>query len=294
MVSPAKRASRVASVDALRGVVMIVMALDHVRDFFHVGAMSFSPTDLSRTSIVLFLTRWVTHFCLPVFMFAAGIGAFLFGRNRMRAQLSRFLLTRGLWFSALELTVMQLAYNFNPAPRFMVPLLILWIFGTCLILMAGLVYLRFRWLAVFGLTVIILHDALDSIRASQFGAGALVWNLLHQPGIVSLAGKPVLVSYTLLPWIGVMAAGFCFGRVLELDPLKRRRILWTLGSGLTIAFFVVRAINRYGDPVRWTHQQSVAFTVLSFLNCTKYPASLDFLLMTLGPAILLLAYFDCL
>jgi uncharacterized membrane protein len=294
MVSPAKRASRVASVDALRGVVMIVMALDHVRDFFHVGAMSFSPTDLSRTSIVLFLTRWVTHFCLPVFMFAAGIGAFLFGRNRMRAQLSRFLLTRGLWFSALELTVMQLAYNFNPAPRFMVPLLILWIFGTCLILMAGLVYLPFRWLAVFGLTVIILHDALDSIRASQFGAGALVWNLLHQPGIVSLAGKPVLVSYTLLPWIGVMAAGFCFGRVLELDPLKRRRILWTLGSGLTIAFFVVRAINRYGDPVRWTHQQSVAFTVLSFLNCTKYPASLDFLLMTLGPAILLLAYFDCL
>ena len=292
MTSPAKRSPRVASVDALRGVVMIVMALDHVRDFFHVGAMSFSPTDLSRTTPALFLTRWVTHFCLPVFMFAAGVGVFFLKRGRTQTQRSRFLLTRGLWFIVLELTVMQLAYNFNPAPRFLVPLLILWIFGSCLVLMAGLVYLPLRWLTVLSLAVIVLHDSLDSIRASQFGSGALVWNFLHQPGIVSLAGRPVLVSYTLLPWIGVMAAGFCFGRILELEPLRRRRILLTLGSALTIAFVIIRAINRYGDAVRWAYQQSGTFTVLSFLNCTKYPASLDFLLMTLGPAFLLLAYFD--
>ena len=174
----------------------------------------------------------------------------------------------------------------------MVPLLILWIFGSCMVLMAALVYLPYPWLAAFGLAVIILHDGLDSVRASQFGSAALAWNFLHQPGIVSLAGRPVLVSYTLLPWIGVMAAGFCFGRVLELEPVRRRRILLTLGSALMIAFVVVRAVNRYGDAVRWTHQHSTAFTILAFLNCTKYPASLDFLLMTLGPALLLLASFD--
>ena len=287
-----KPVSRLSSIDALRGAVMIIMCLDHVRDFFHVGAMSFSPTDLSQTTPVLFFTRWITHFCLPVFMFAAGMGVFLYGRSHAPAQLSRFLWTRGLWFIVLELTVMQLAYNFNFSWRFLILLLILWIFGICMLAMAALVYLPVRLLVVLSVAVILLHNCLDGIRAAQFGSGAWAWNLLHQPGVISVAGKLVLVTYTFVPWIAVMAAGHCFGQVFQLEHAVRRRIMLRLGLALIVAFIALRVLNHYGDPAPWAHQKSAVFTVLSFLNCTKYPGSLDFILMTLGPALLLLAFFD--
>lgn len=271
---------------------MILMALDHVRDFFHIGAMSFSPTDLTKTTPVLFLTRWITHFCLPVFMFAAGLGAFLFGQRHTQMQLSRFLWTRGLWFILLELTVMRLSYNFNFSFRFMVLLLILWIFGVCMIAMAALIHLPVRGLATLSLTVLVFHNCLDSVKVAEFGSRAWAWNLLHQPGVFLVAGTPVLVTYTFVPWIAVIAAGYCFGWVFLLELAARRRIMVKLGLALTIAFVVVRAVNVYGDPAPWAHQKSGVFTVLSFLNCTKYPASLDFLLMTLGPSLLVLAYLD--
>jgi uncharacterized membrane protein len=294
MESAAKPLPRLQSIDVLRGSVMVVMALDHVRDFFHRDAALFLPTDLTRTTPLLFFTRWITHFCLPVFMFAAGMGAYLWWRRsgRSRGQLSRFLLTRGLWFILLELTVMQLAYNFNFSSRNIVLLLILWIFGVCMILMAVLIYLPLQWLAVFSVAVIVLHDSLNRFSPSQFGSSAWVWNLIHQPGIVKLAGRQFLISYTVLPWIGVMAGGFCFARLFELDGARRRRIMLRIGLGATAAFLIIRAINHYGDPVPWSAQKSAVFTLLSFLNCTKYPASLDFLLMTLGPAILVMAWLD--
>jgi uncharacterized membrane protein len=290
--SLAKPGTRLLSVDALRGLVMIIMALDHVRDFFHASAAVFSPTDLSRTTPILFFTRWITHFCLPVFMFLAGTGVYLYGRNRTKGQLSRFLWTRGLWFIALELTVMRFAYNFNFSPRFLILLLILWIFGICMVAMAALVYMPMRWPAALSVAVIVLHNCLDGIRAQQFGSAAWSWNLLHQPGIITVAGKPALVTYTFLPWIAVMAAGFCFGRIFQLDAEARRRLMLRLGLAMSIAFVALRTVNHYGDPAPWAHQKSAVFTVLSFLNCTKYPGSLDFLLMTLGPALLALAWFD--
>jgi uncharacterized membrane protein len=290
--SLAKPGTRLLSIDALRGLVMIIMALDHVRDFFHADAMVFSPTDLARTTPVLFFTRWMTHYCLPVFMFAAGMGVYLYGRSHSKGELSRFLWTRGLWFIALELTVMRFAYNFNFSLRFLILLLILWIFGICLLAMAVLVYVPMRWLAALSVAVIVLHNCLDTLRAQQFGPAAWVWNLLHQPGVIPLAGKMALVTYTFLPWIAVMAAGFCFGRVFQLEPAARRRIMLRLGLAMTIAFIALRALNHYGDPAPWAHQKSALFTVLSFLNCSKYPGSLDFLLMTLGPALLVLAWFD--
>jgi uncharacterized membrane protein len=280
--------------DALRGAVMILMALDHVRDFFHQGAMSFSPTDLARTTPILFLTRWVTHFCLPIFMFAAGSGSYLWQRQRNHTQreLSRFLWTRGLWFVVLELTVMQLAYNFNVSPRYLILLLILWIFGICMILMAALIHLPAPWLLGASVAAIALHNCLDGIGAARFGYAGWLWNMIHQPGVVRLAGRPVLVSYTLLPWLAVMAAGFCFGPVLLWQPAARQRFMRRMGFAMVIAFLVLRIANLYGDPARWSVQKSVVFTGLSLLNCTKYPASLDFLLMTLGPALLALAYLD--
>ncbi|HKF19976.1 MAG TPA: heparan-alpha-glucosaminide N-acetyltransferase domain-containing protein [Candidatus Angelobacter sp.] len=284
--------SRVSSIDVLRGAVMIIMALDHVRDFFHAGAMTFSPTDLRQTTPVLFFTRWITHFCLPVFVFTAGLGVFFYARSRTKSQVARFLWTRGLWFIVLELTVMQFAYTFSFSSSFLIFLLILWIFGICMLAMSALVYLPMRWLATVSVVVIVCHNLLDGIGAAKFGSGAWVWNLLHQPGVISVAGRPVLVTYTFLPWVGVLAAGFCFGRVFLLESAARRRIIAGVGVAFTIAFFVLRALNRYGDPAPWVRQHSQIFTALSFLNCTKYPGSLDFLLMTLGPALLALAWLD--
>lgn len=294
MDNRSKPGSRLTSLDALRGGVMILMALDHVRDFFHAGAMSFSPTDLAKTTTILFFTRWITHFCLPVFMFAAGAGAYLWWRqgDHTKRQLSDFLWTRGVWFVLLELTVMQLSYSFNLSPRFPVLLLILWIFGICMIVMAALVYLRMSWLLLVSVSAIALHNCLDGIQASRFGSGAWLWNIFYQPGVFTVTGKSILVTYTLLPWAAVMAAGFCFGQILCWEPAVRVRMMRKLGFAAVTAFTALRALNRYGDPTPWSFQRSPAFTVLSFLNCTKYPASLEFLLMTLGPALLVLAYLD--
>jgi uncharacterized membrane protein len=288
-----ERTGRVGAIDAVRGAVMILMALDHVRDFFHRAAMSSSPTDLATTTPALFMTRWVTHFCAPVFMFTAGLGAFLWWKNnRTLKQLSQFQLTRGLWLVGLELTVMRLAYNFDFSQRYPIFLLVLWVLGAGMVGMAALVWLPGRWLAVSSLAVIALHNLLDGVNASQFGSGAGAWNLLHQAGAFTVAGQVVIVGYPLVPWIAVMAAGFCFGRVFLMVPPVRRRYLLRIGSALTLAFVVIRVLNTYGDPAPWSTQSSPTYTVLSFLNASKYPPSLAFLLMTLGPALLALAYFD--
>ncbi len=222
---------RLPGIDMLRGFVMITMALDHVRDFFNRDAMMFSPTDLARTTPVLFLTRWITHFCLPVFMFCAGIGMFLWReRGRTSSQLSGFLFTRGLWFVLLELTVMQFAYDFNMSDKYFVLLLILWIFGICMMIMALLVHLPLRLLALVSLAVIALHNLLDGVESSKFGSAAWVWRALHQPGVTLLAGRQILITYTVLPWIGVMAAGFCFGRLYTLEGEVRRRFMVWIGA----------------------------------------------------------------
>jgi uncharacterized membrane protein len=286
-------ARRVVAIDAIRGIVMVLMALDHVRDFVHRGAMSYSPTDLAKTTTALFLTRWVTHVCAPVFMFTAGMGAFLWRQQgRTRQQLSTFLLTRGFWLLVLELTVMRLAYNFDFSRRYPLLLLVLWALGACMILLAALVWLPLRVLAVLSIAVVTLHNCLDPVRAAQFGDNAGIWNVIHEAGAFRLAGTTVILGYPLVPWIAVMALGFCFGRVFLMESSLRRRYLVVIGVASTLAFVVIRALNRYGDPVPWSTQSSAIDTALSFLNTTKYPPSLAFLLMTLGPALLALAYFD--
>ena len=282
---------RLQSVDALRGLVMIIMALDHVRDFFHYGAMTFQPDDLSRTTAALFFTRWVTHICAPVFMFTAGLGAFFWlSRGRTKGQLSAFLVKRGLWLVLLDLTVIRLAMTFSMTSGVLL-VSVLWALGWSMVVLALLVHLPFRVLTVVSIAVIALHNSLDAIMAEQLGPFAGFWNMLHQLGVFQVAGASVLISYPLIPWFAVMAAGFCFGKVFELDPPERRRIMVGLGLAMTVAFIVIRAANIYGDPQPWT-TTFPGMTVLSFLRTTKYPPSLDFLLMTLGPALLLLARFD--
>jgi len=272
---------------------MIIMALDHTRDFFHAAAKSFSPTDLTHTYPFLFFTRWITHFCAPVFTFSAGLGAFLWlQRGRTKAQLSSFLLTRGIWLIFLELTVMRFAYNFNFSSHFPVLLLVFWELGACMVVLAALVRLPYSLLTFLSVAVMVLHNCLDRINAASFGHYAPLWNLLHQPGAFPVLGLFIVVGYPLIPWITVMSAGFCFGRVFLLEPATRQKIILTTGGALILAFLILRTANVYGDPAPWSSQHSAIFTLLSFLNCTKYPPSLLYLLMTLGPALILLALLD--
>lgn len=273
---------------------MVIMALDHVRDFIHRAAMTQSPTDLATTTPVLFMTRWVTHVCAPVFMLTAGLGAyFWWQQGRTRGQLSGFLLTRGLWLIALELTVMRAAYNFNFSLQIPFLLIVLWVLGACMVGLAALVWLPARVLAVLSVLAIALHNVFDPVRPAQFGGAAWLWNVLHQPGAFRVGDAFVIVGYPVVPWIAVMALGFCMGPILSKpDAGARARRLATIGLASLAAFVAVRALNVYGDPAPWSAQPSVVNTALSFLNTTKYPPSLLFLLMTMGPALLVLAWFD--
>ena len=283
---------RLQQIDILRGGIMVIMALDHVRDFFHSAALQFPPENLARTTPAIFFTRWITHFCAPVFMFCAGLGAFLWmQRGRTKRELSRFLLTRGLWLIVLELTVSRLAFYFNFDFSF-IALIVIWALGCSMLLLAALIYLPVPWLATLSIVMIAGHNLLDRFPAAAFGSLAPLWNVIHQPGIFPIGKRLVLVAYPLLPWVGVMALGYCFGQVFLWEPPRRKRWLVRTGIAITVAFVVLRWINVYGNPLPWSRQHSAVFTVISFLNCTKYPPSLLFLLMTLGPALLALGLLE--
>lgn len=284
---------------------MIVMMLDHTRDFVHNAAFQFDPADLSRTNVALFLTRWITHFCAPVFVFLAGTGTFLqLSRGKSKADLSRFLVTRGIWLIVLELTLVRLGMWFTWDIRMLGFLQVIWVIGVSMIVLAALIHLPVKVAGGFGLAVIALHNLLDGYRVASWhgpgtpvpGFGAKIWMVLHQAfepfPIVGFPSPVVIVIYPLVPWIGVMAAGYAFGRLYELDAQRRRRLLLIIGGATTVLFIFLRAINIYGDPSQWSTQKNAVFTVLSFINTTKYPPSLLFLLMTLGPSMLALAAFE--
>ena len=288
---------RIDSIDILRGVVMVVMALDHTRDFF--THLRFEPEDLANTYYALFFTRWVTHFCAPLFFFLAGTGASFYGRRRTPAELSRFLWTRGLWLIFLEFTVVGTAWTFQfPFGFFGV----IWALGTSMVLMAAAVRMPIRWLGALSVVMIAGHDLLDGIRPKQFGSWAWVWTLLHVRGGVLLPFHIwQFVLFQIVPWVGVMGAGYAFGTVYTFEPERRRKLIARLGLGLTLAFVLLRITNLYGNPPLglggvsqgdWHIQPTVEKTVILFLDVEKYPPSLQFLLMTLGPSLLLLAWLE--
>ena len=296
---------RIDSVDLLRGIVMVIMMLDHTRDFVHSGALLFDPLDLSKTTVSLFLTRWITHYCAPVFVFLAGTGAYLqFARGKSKRALSRFLITRGLWLIILEVTVVRAAAFFNLDPRFLLFLQVIWVIGFSMIVLAALIHLPLRVVAAFGLLMIAVHNYFDRYPATPWRGpgtavpswGAKLWMLLHQPGLFPIGPKfpspLVFVLYPLVPWIGVMAVGYAFGALYKKDSPSRKRLLLILGSAATLLFVLIRAIDKYGEPQHWSRQKNFVFTILSFINTTKYPPSLDYLLMTIGPAIIALYFFE--
>ena len=283
-----ERPARIVSVDVLRGLVMAVMALDHTRDFF--SNTGFNPRDVTEPA--LFLTRWVTHICAPTFIFLAGLSAFLYGRGRKVRDLSRFLLIRGLWLILIDFTLIKFGWRFEFDP-FRMTGGIIFVIGISMIALAALVWLP-RWV-IAGLTLIMIagHNLLDSIRADELGGASWAWHLLHEPGRIYLGdGAPLYVLYPLIPWIGVMTAGYLLGPVMQLDARPRQRVLFQLGAAITLGFIILRATNLYGDPASWMVQETWLGTLLSFLNCEKYPPSLLYLMMTLGPALMLLAAFE--
>jgi uncharacterized membrane protein len=284
--APVQRRTRVDSIDIARGVVMILMALDHVRDFF--GAPG-DPTNPAQASALLFFTRWVTHLCAPVFFLLAGTSAYLSRRRDDTSALSRFLFTRGLWLIVLELTVVRcFGYQFNFDYQ-VTMLIILWAIGWSMVGLSALVYLPRRGVAAVGIVLIAAHNLTDSIAPRSLGRLAALWSVLHVPGVILAAPQHIVfVAYPLIPWIGVAAVGYGLGPVFEWTAERRRKFLLRLGCALTLAFVLLRFANVYGDPVPWTAQASSGRTLLSFLNATKYPPSLLYLLMTLGPASLLL------
>jgi uncharacterized membrane protein len=285
--------------------MMVLMLLDHTRLYFHSDSQHIDPTNLSQTNAALFLTRWITHIVAPVFVFLAGTGTYLqISRGKNRNELSRFLLTRGLLLILLEFTIVRLGLTFHlDYGSFFGSMQVIWAIGVSMTALAGLIYLPLPIIAGFGVAMIASHNLLDSIRVIPWkGAGSpvpglfdVLWLLLHQPGRFLVCGYPcpsVFVLYPLIPWIGVMAAGFTFGIIYEMDPKWRRWSLFCLGLALMLAFVVIRWNNAYGDPNPWEVQTNSLFTIFSFLNATKYPVSLLFLLMTLGPAMILLAWLE--
>jgi uncharacterized membrane protein len=275
-----KRA-RLESVDVVRGVIMIIMALDHTRDFF--GAPG-SPTNLATASIALFFTRWITNICAPVFFLLTGTGAWLSLRKRTKPELSRFLFTRGLWLIFLDLVLFRcLAVQFNFDYHTTV-ITVLWALGWAMIVLSLLVHLPTSAVTAFGVVMIATHNLLDSIKSTN-----PLWSILHSPNVIlATQGHTVLLAYPLIPWVGVTAVGYGLGQIYAWEPARRRAFLLRIGLVFTIGFVLLREINIYGDASRWTTQRTSVYTILSFLNTTKYPPSLLFLLMTLGPALLLL------
>jgi uncharacterized membrane protein len=281
--------TRIGSIDLLRGVVMVIMALDHVRDYFHYDAFFYDPADPDRTNTVLFWTRFITHFCAPVFVFLAGTSAFFVGQRKSGKSLSVWLLKRGLWLVIAELTIIKFAWTFA-LDYSTILIQVIWALGIGMIFLALCIQLPKKWVIAMCILGIAAHNLLDGyMPASDFPAG--VWSILHVQNILNI-GTRLFVAYPLVPWIFVMPLGYYFGQ-LYLPGVQagvRTRRLFQLGILATALFFVLRILNIYGDPAPWSAEGNLASTVLSFFNVTKYPPSLLFLLITLGPSLLFLAF----
>jgi len=278
--------NRIESIDLLKGLVMVIMALDHTRDYFHASAFFFDPNNPEFTTIPLFLTRWISNFCAPIFCFLAGLSAFFIGRRKSTNEVSMFLLKRGLWLIFIEMTIVNFAWYFDI--QFRTPgLLVIWSLGISMLVLAALVHLPYKAILIFSIVLIFGHNLFDSVHFEGF-----FWSALHEMRIFNLQdGNKLYLDYPVIPWIAVMSLGFCFGKLYEpsFDPVKRKKMLNILGISSIVAFVLLRSINQYGDLVSWKEYPTAIQTGMSFLAATKYPPSLIYLLMTLGPAFLFLA-----
>jgi len=283
--------NRITSIDFLRGTIMIIMALDHVRDYLYSGSFFNDPLDLTKTSSIVFFTRWITHFCAPIFMLLAGTSAYLIGQKKTKKELSIFLLKRGLWLIFLEMIVTNFGWNFNITfPMFF--FITIWALGLSMIILAGLIHLPKKLILTVSIIIIAGHDLLDGIHVPGNSLPAFGWSLLHDQQFFTWHKEMLLVGYPIIPLFAVMSLGYCLGALYETgyDAQKRQKNLLIMGGLAMVVFVVLRYSNLYGDPVKWSTQKDAFFTFLSFLNVNKYPPSLLYLLVTLGAASLFLAF----
>jgi len=287
-------AVRIGSIDLMRGIVMIIMAIDHVRDFW--DPTPYDPADLSKASAALFLTRWITHFCAPTFMFLAGTSAWLWARNTgaTRGAQQRFLLSRGLWLVFLELTVITFSWRFDFNGIIMQ---VIWALGWCMVILAGLLWLPRRAIAAVGLLLVFGHNTLDGLHFKDFAVNGQIWgwawSALHEFHVAQVGSLQVALGYPLVPWCGVMALGYCFGELLEQPAQMRDRWMRILGAAAIVLFLALRLSNVYGEAQLWQpNPRGLLYSALGVLNVTKYPPSLLYLLMTLGPVLLLLPWLE--
>lgn len=291
MSAPAPARRRLDYLDYVRGLAIVLMALDHTRDFWGVGDFG-APENPAAATPAAFFTRWITHFCAPTFVFLAGVGAWLYQRKKTPLETAGFLFSRGLWLIFLEFTLVKFGWSLNFTYGF-VMMQVIWATGVAMLLLSALVFLSPHAALALGLTIIVGHNALDALPASSFGRMGWLWELAHTSfrmfrPVPEAAPKLTCMNlYPFLPWFGVIALGYGLGELFTEEKAPRWRLI-RLGLAMTAAFLLLRWLNGYGNPVPWREQKEELRTAMSFLNCTKYPPSLDFLLMTLGPALLLL------
>ncbi len=281
---------RINSIDLLRGLVMIIMALDHTRDLFHKEAFTGDPLDLNTTTPFLYFTRWITHFCAPTFVFLSGVSAWLQSGRKTKAELSKFLITRGLWLVFVELLIITLGITADIYYSIFV-LQTIWAIGISMILLGLFIWLPFPAILITGLVIVLGHNSLDFAEAANKGDVSLFWNFVHLPTVFPLGGgHAVGIFYPFLPWTGLMMLGYCCGKIFTtIEPPRRNRILLWIGIGSLLLFILLRAIDVYGDPSHWHTQKNGVFTFLSFMNVTKYPPSLLYMCATLGWSLIFLA-----
>lgn len=279
--------TRIESIDLLKGLVMVIMALDHVRDYFHYSAFMFDPADPTQSNLPIFFTRFITHFCAPIFCFLAGTSAFMVGKRKSKNELSSFLLKRGIWLVFIEMTIVNFAWYFdiyfkNPG------LLVIWSLGISMIVLAVIVHLPRKFILLFSLLPILGHNLLDTVHVN----GNVLWAILHEYATFKLSdGVNFAVAYPIIPWISVMSLGYYFGAFYDksYDDEKRKRLFNIIGISAIVVFVILRFSNLYGDPILYKDYETTTKDLISFLNPSKYPPSLLFLLMTLGTAFLFLA-----
>lgn len=287
---------RIQSIDILRGIVMIIMALDHVRDYFHKDAFLHDPLDLATTTPFLYFTRWITHFCAPTFVFLAGTSAYLMGKRKTKSELGNFLFKRGLWLIFIEVVIITFALTFNPLYNNFI-LQVIWAIGISMVLLGVAVRLPYNVILAIGLLIVLGHNLLDYPENARNHQVGFIWDLVHDArfdGYPLGHNRTLLIVYAFLPWTGIMLMGYCAGRLFEpaVTAIKRKKILLSLGFGLVVLFILLRWINAYGNPTAWAPQKDAMRSFLAFMNVNKYPPSLMYACITIGPALIVLALIE--
>lgn len=287
---------RIQSIDILRGIVMVIMALDHVRDYFHIHAWTDDPMNLETTTPALYFTRYITHFCAPTFVFLSGVSIYLQSLRKTKPELSAFIMKRGLWLIFVELVIVSFAWSFNPAfERF--PLGVIWSIGISMFLLGLLIRLPYKVVLGLGLLIVFGHNLLDFPEAATGFNGGFWMDLFHSSNWTSykiIGNRNLIIAYPFLPWLGLMIMGYCAGHIFspQFEVTRRKQLLTRMGLGLLLLFLILRNINIYGDPVAWSQQKNGLYTFFSFMNIHKYPPSLLYMCITIGCALIVLPYLE--